>query len=378
MRLLIVDDEVQMADMVAAVATRAGWEPSTAHDAAGFKAAFQAKPPDASVIDLHLGVTDGIELLRFLADRKFKGRVALISGFDDRVLRAAEEIARLLGLQIAGVMRKPARVADIRELLERVKGQAEPLTPAHMAQAIDAGHMRMHYQPISAMNGLGAVKVEALVRWHDPTRGNMPPAKFIKVMESDGALMERFTLWAVETALAATSGMKTAGRRLPVSVNVSAVNLTSLDFPDRVADLARRYGVEPSSLVLEITETAATSDPTVTMDILTRLRLKGFGLSIDDFGTGYSSLVALHRLPFSEIKIDKLFVDEVPDHKEATSIVKTVCDLARNLNLACVAEGVETAQCIGALKELGVKLFQGFYISPPLPQDELGLWLERA
>ena len=200
----------------------------------------------------------------------------------------------------------------------------------------------------------------------------------IKVMESDGALMDRFTLWAVETALAATSGMKTAGRRLPVSVNVSAVNLTSLDFPDRVADLARRYGVEPSSLVLEITETAATSDPTVTMDILTRLRLKGFGLSIDDFGTGYSSLVALHRLPFSEIKIDKLFVDEVPDHKEATSIVKTVCDLARNLNLACVAEGVETAQCIGALKELGVKLFQGFYISPPLPQDELGLWLERA
>ncbi len=378
MRVLIVDDEVDMADMVAAVAARASWQTDTTHDSAGFKAAYGRGVPDAVVIDLHLGVTDGIELLRFLADKKFTGRVALMSGFDDRVLRAAEEIARLLGLKIAGVMRKPARVTDIRTLLDRIKGQAEPLTPAHMSQAMDAGHMRFHYQPISAMNGLATVKVEALARWNDPTRGYVPPAEFIRVMEGDSALMDRFTLWAVETALAGTANLKAAGRRLPVAVNVSAVNLTSLDFPDRVAELARRYNVAPSSLVLEITETAATSDPTVTMDILTRLRLKGFGLAIDDFGTGYSSLVALHRLPFSEIKIDKSFVDEVQDHKEAASIVKTVCDLARNLNLACVAEGVESGAAVQTLKELGVNLFQGFFISPPLPPEELERWLERA
>jgi EAL domain-containing protein (putative c-di-GMP-specific phosphodiesterase class I) len=377
MRLLIVDDEADMAGMVAAVAVRAGWLADTTHDSAGFKTAYAGAVPDAVIIDLHLGAADGIELLRFLADEKFTGRVALMSGFDDRVLRAAEEIARLLGLKIAGVMRKPARIADIRTLLDRIKGEAEPLTPAHLSQAMDAGHMRFHYQPIAAVHGLATVKVEALARWNDPTRGYVPPAEFVRVMESDGALMDRFTLWAVESALAGTASMKAAGRRLPVAVNVSAVNLTSLDFPDRVAELARRYDVEPGSLVLEITETAATSDPAVTMDILTRLRLKGFGLAIDDFGTGYSSLVALHRLPFSEIKIDKSFVDEVPDHKEAASIVKTVCDLARNLNLTCVAEGVETASAAQALQELGVDLFQGFYLSPPLPQEELERWLDR-
>jgi EAL domain-containing protein (putative c-di-GMP-specific phosphodiesterase class I) len=194
-------------------------------------------------------------------------------------------------------------------------------------------------------------------------------------MERLPELMERFTLWLIGETFRLLKDLRGGPHAPAHAINVSAVNLSDLTFPDRAADVVRACRAQPREVTLEVTETAATTDPLATMDILTRLRLKGFGVSLDDFGTGYSSLVALHRLPFDEIKIDRSFVAELHRSREARAIVKTVADLARNMNLVSVAEGVETEEQAARLRELGVQLLQGYHFSRPMPADQLGPWL---
>ncbi|MGQ0677914.1 MAG: EAL domain-containing protein [Rhodospirillales bacterium] len=253
----------------------------------------------------------------------------------------------------------------------------DPITPDRAEQAMAAGEMTAYFQPVVDADTRRPVKLEALARWKHPSLGDVPPGVFVPVMERWPETMERFTFWMIEEAFRLLKDLR-GGVRLPAhAVNVSAVNLADLKFPDRAVEIVHACRAQPRDVTLEITETATTSDPVATMDILTRLRLKGFGLSLDDFGTGYSSLVALHRMPFSEIKVDRSFVAELPRSREAAAIIKTIADLARNMNLVSVAEGVETEEQAARLRELGVQLLQGYLFSRPLPAKELERWLGR-
>jgi EAL domain-containing protein (putative c-di-GMP-specific phosphodiesterase class I) len=162
---------------------------------------------------------------------------------------------------------------------------------------------------------------------------------------------------------------------VPVAVNVSGANLRSIEYPDHVESLLG--GLEPGSLVFEVTESVATGNPIVA-DILTRLRLKGFALSIDDFGTGYSSLEALRRMPFSSIKVDQTFVADLASSKDSLAIVNSVVALARSMNLSSIAEGVETADVAQHLIALGVDELQGYHFSRPISFQQLVLWLRSA
>jgi EAL domain-containing protein (putative c-di-GMP-specific phosphodiesterase class I) len=160
-----------------------------------------------------------------------------------------------------------------------------------------------------------------------------------------------------------------------MAVNVSARNLHSLDFPDRLVELVTALGSSPAALTLEITESATTGDATMAMDILTRLRLKGFRLAMDDFGTGFSSLKALLNSPFSELKIDKSFVANVLTSRDARAIVGSVAHLARIMGLKTVAEGAETQAVIEQLTDFGVDSVQGYYVSRPMRGEHLPGWL---
>jgi EAL domain-containing protein (putative c-di-GMP-specific phosphodiesterase class I) len=252
----------------------------------------------------------------------------------------------------------------------------DAISPERIEQAMRSGEMTVHFQPVVDAATRRPVKLEALARWSHPQRGQVPPAEFVPVAERSPGAMKRFTFWIIEQTLRLLKDLRGGGPAPAYAVNVSAVNLADLDFPDRAAELVRACRVRPHEVTLEITESAATSDPTATLDILTRLRLKGFGLSLDDFGTGYSSLVALHHMPFSEIKVDRSFVAELHRSREAAAIIKTVADLARNMDLVSVAEGVETEEQAVRLGELGVRLLQGYHFSRPLPADALKAWLE--
>jgi EAL domain-containing protein (putative c-di-GMP-specific phosphodiesterase class I) len=254
---------------------------------------------------------------------------------------------------------------------------AEPLSAARVDEALAGDEMRLDFQPIVNLATREVEMFEALVRWQHPTCGLMLPDAFIPVTEQDTAVIDRLTRWVVRAGSAQARRLHELGTSARVAINISAKNLRNLDFPDQILDLTASLGCPPSWLTLEITESAATGDPTVTKDILARLRLKGFRLAMDDFGTGFSSLRALLNSPFSELKIDKSFVATVLTSRDARSIVESVAHLARDMGLKTVAEGVETQAVVDALAGFGVDSIQGYHVSRPMPADRIPGWLQR-
>ena len=246
--------------------------------------------------------------------------------------------------------------------------------PAELARAIANDELRLEYQPKVDVTTGAVLGVEALVRWHHPTRGRIGPDTFIPLAEQSG-LIGDLTRWVMRTSIAQWRRWHEDGLNISIAVNFSGRNLDEIEFPDVLEDLCRSRDVACSEFVIEITETATASDEVKMMDIATRLRLKGFRISIDDFGTGYSSLVQLQRLPFSEMKVDKSFVIQCTTARESLVIVKSIIDLAHNLNLKVVAEGVESLDVLELLRRLGCDLAQGYYVSRPMEGHKLPAWI---
>jgi diguanylate cyclase (GGDEF)-like protein len=221
-------------------------------------------------------------------------------------------------------------------------------------------------QPIVDLATGGPTGVEALIRWEHPRRGQLQPADFIPTVESS-ELLAPFTRYVLNKALASAAEWAAHGLDVPVSVNLSARNLLDLRLPADVAELLHTHQFSPHSLVLDITETVMMSDMEVVDEVLAGLRELGVQLAIDDFGTGYSSLAFLTRVAIDELKVDRSFVSRMADSPEAAAIVRTTVDLARQLGLRVVAEGVETAEQRAALTALDCTAAQGFFFFRPMP-----------
>lgn len=244
-----------------------------------------------------------------------------------------------------------------------------------LERALKLGGLRLVYQPkVSAADGQ-LVRVEALVRWAHQDLGAIPPARFIPLAEQHG-LIDDLTQWALRTALRQWREWNSAGLDTSVAVNISAVSLEQLDFPDLVERMCRALSVPIDRLTLELTE-GATQPLVNMMDTLTRFRIKGIGLALDDFGTGYSGLIQLRKLPFNEIKIDRQFVTDLPTSRDDQVIVRAVIELAHGLGLQVTAEGVETVEQLAALRALGCDLIQGYLLAHPLEAGDLVAWASR-
>jgi len=241
-------------------------------------------------------------------------------------------------------------------------------------RALAGQKLNLVYQPKVGLKDGRLGRVEALVRWDDPELGPVSPSRFVPLAEKHG-LIDPLTEWGLRETLRQWSLWREQGLETRLAFNISAVNLQRLDFPDLVEGMCREMGVPTDRLVLELTE-GATPPLVRLMDTLTRFRIKGMGLAIDDFGTGYSSLMQLRQLPFTEVKIDRCFVADLPSAHDSRLIVRTITELAHGLGLVATAEGVETVEQLRAVKELGCDVAQGFLVSPPLPPDELIGWNE--
>jgi diguanylate cyclase (GGDEF)-like protein len=241
---------------------------------------------------------------------------------------------------------------------------------AELHEAISGGQLVLHFQPKASLRTGEIVGVEALVRWEHPTRGLVPPADFVPLVERSG-LGRLLTLEVIGLALRAERDWRAAGLAIPVAVNTSAATLLDVRFPDDVAELLERWDAPPGVLALELTEETIMTDPERAQDVLARLSELGIDLSLDDFGTGYSSLSMLKRLPVRELKIDRSFVMDLLDDPGDAAIVRSTVDLARNLGLRVVAEGVENAATWDLLAEWGCDLAQGYHLSRPVPEAEL-------
>jgi diguanylate cyclase (GGDEF)-like protein len=245
---------------------------------------------------------------------------------------------------------------------------------AELRRALEHGELVLHYQPKVDLASGDVTGVEALVRWQHPTRGLLPPDEFVPLAERTGAVAD-LTRWVVDTALAQHRSWRDQGVDLPVAVNLAAANIVDLTLPERIAELLARHEVSGDRLECEISEHTVMGDPLRATEVLVRLRRLGVRLSLDDFGTGHSSLAYLKRLPLDEVKIDRSFVAGMAEDENDAVIVRSTIDLARNLGLAVVAEGVETAEVMRGLADLSCDTAQGFHVSRPLPAERLLPWL---
>lgn len=247
------------------------------------------------------------------------------------------------------------------------------MTPADLARAIAHSELFLVYQPVLDLASGDIRGVEALVRWRHPGRGVVPPLEFIGLAEANG-LIDALTHEVIGMALAQWRQWQEREFTPQLAINISAMNLAQIDFPDTVAALCHEHAVPYQQITVELTE-SATEDAVNMMDTLTRLRLRGLKIAIDDFGTGFSSLVQLRDLPFSEMKIDRSFVMTADSSKADFVIVKATIDLAHNLSLGVIAEGVESAKVLDLLRELGCDAAQGYYIARPMSGDDVLTWL---
>ena len=245
-----------------------------------------------------------------------------------------------------------------------------------LRHAVEHNELRLYLQPKVALHGQPGWAAEALVRWQHPQRGLVPPMEFIPFAEQTG-FVRHLTLWMFEEIARLLSGPQLAGKALRVSINLSTRDLMDPELSRRLGEILVRYGVLASAFCLEITESAIMDDPARAEAMLNRLSEQGFKLSIDDFGTGYSSLAYLKRLPVDELKIDKSFVMGMQVGEDDVMIVRSTIDLAHNLGLTVVAEGVETGEILEHLRALACDEAQGYHIARPLPVDDFLAWQAR-
>lgn len=247
---------------------------------------------------------------------------------------------------------------------------------AELGAAIREDQLLLHYQPKIRISDQSCLGCEALVRWFHPVMGLVPPGEFIPLAEMSD-LIRPLGMWVLNSALKQIAQWRKQGTVIPIAVNLSTRNLMDTDFPKHIESLLAEHEVPAHLLEIEITESTLIGDPERALQIIDRIHQLGVRFAIDDFGTGYSSLSYLKRLPIETLKIDRSFVGEMLSDEQDKVIVQSTLGLAHSFGLKVVAEGVEDAETLVALKELSCEEAQGFHISRPLPIDEFNTWLAQ-
>jgi len=362
---------------------------SNVHAAADGRSALAiVRDPDSRIdiviSDLDMPGMDGMEFIRHLADESGP-RVSLIlaSALDRKLVASIGTMTQAYGVRLLGIAEKPLTQTRLQELValhhpHQRTGGARGGAPSFSLDDIAAGLKRREFEPFLQPKvelATGRVRgAEALARWRHPEHGIVLPGAFIATLESS-ALIDDLTWTMLDQSADLCAQWRAAGLDLTVSVNMSLVSLGDLRLVDRVVDIVQAHGVDPAQIVLEITESAASSDTARALENLARLRLKGFGLSIDDYGTGYSSMQQLSRIAFTELKIDRAFVADSARHESTRVILASSLDMAKKLGLDAVAEGVESHADWVLLQQLGCDLAQGFLIARPMEASAFVPWM---
>ena len=377
-RLLVIDDDPDMCALVAHAATSAGLEATSSTDFEQFKAGL-TPDTDLVVIDLMMPKVDGIEVIRYLSDRHHRAEIVLISGFDKKVLNVASQLATTLGLDVRASLQKPVNHGQLRDVFAK-RGDARRQARAALADstsgndeeslrlALARDELVVHYQPQFRVKDRALAGFEALVRWQNPALGLLPAAAFIEAFEASG-LIEDLTFVVLRKVLAGRGKRRGEAARVPVSVNMSALLLRDLALPEKLQTVIAEHGGQPQHIQLEITESGLLRELHTALDILARIRLKQIQLSIDDFGTGYAMMHQLRRVPARELKLDMAFVQSMLTDESADIILKKTLELAHDLDMSVVAEGVETAEQLARLAQHGCDVAQGYLLGRPGPLD---------
>lgn len=363
-RLLVMDDDPDVGTFFGQVGEDLGFEVKVLNDPLQFRETVLAMSPTVILLDLQMPGRDGIELLRELSTLDRHPKVLIASGLDSRVLTTASELGLSMGVDVAGSFCKPIALDELEVLLVRLKSQKKIITASHLRQGIEQGQLVVHYLPKATLKSPGRWIIEgaeALVRWEHPEYGLLYPKDFIGVAEESGLITE-VTDFVFRAAMEQARVWFANGLYMELGVNLSAQFLGDLGFPDRLLTLIRENNLDPSMITLELMETTAMADPSVALDIMARLRVKNVNLCLDDFGTGASSLTHLYRMPFSEVKLDNQFTNDMRVREDARAMVEGLVYLAHKLKMRACAEGVQDAATLQMLEAMHCDKAQGHFI----------------
>ena len=334
------------------------------------------------ICDLYMPVMDGIQFLRYAANLEFPGSIILISGADKSILQSAHQLAQAHSLNIIGSISKPIQPIALEKILMSLGAMSrnlhrelfESITEEELRKGINGQELKYVFQPKVKPSTGEICGVEVLTRWAHHTRGILGPMTYIPLAERLGLVTDltkeilKFTMRQMKTWMSRKLNFK-------IAINVSVDSLKEYDFADYVITTAKEYGVKPDNIIIEVTESQLVQDIKSTMETLTRLRLHNIGVSIDDFGTGYATMEQLKRIPFTELKIDRMFVTEATNDHSTRAILESTIQLAKKLQLQTVAEGVETREDWTLVDKLGCDYAQGYYFAKPMSGKMFETWM---
>jgi EAL domain-containing protein (putative c-di-GMP-specific phosphodiesterase class I)/ActR/RegA family two-component response regulator len=338
---------------------------------------------DVAVIDLALGGMDGLELLRAIAALKSSVRLIVVGVQPASVLFSVETLAQAYGVELLGTIAKPVSSAKLKTLLDNLQPAARPRTvaqsPAFSFAEVGVGLQQRQFEPFFQPKielATGQVKgLETFARWRHPEHGVLGPGAFIDALEQNNRI--DFLDWTmIELSVERCRQYHDQGIPISISLNLAPETLAHPNFIRQVQSCMKRHGVMPDYLTFEMTESSILKFDVDFIERLVRLRMMGFGLAIDDYGTGRSNLQLLARIPFSELKIDRSFVDGASKKRPLGTVLKSCLGLAHSLDRMSVAVGVETRQDWDFLQGLGCTYAQGYHIANPMEAGAFPGWLE--
>lgn len=384
--ILVLDDEPFMLKLIARMLSNLGHDiVSTCDNGHAALKLLDAplQPPDLILLDINMPQMDGIEFVRHLVEHRYLGALILVSGEDERVLQSIEKLVQAHNITVLGYLNKPVLPERLATLINSripylagaVKADKKVYGEAELRAAIAHGELVNYYQPKVSLKTGEVVGAETLVRWLHTSDGLIMPDQFVGLAEQYG-LIDALTHMVLLAALPQARRWQDAQLSLRLAVNLSMDNLVSLSFLDEVINLTTEAGVRPENLMLEVTESRLMQDQRVSLEILTRLRLKRFKLSIDDFGTGNSSLTQLRNIPFDELKIDQSFVHGAWANDTQRAMFDASLGLARQLGMETVAEGVEDQADWDFLRQQDCDVAQGYFIARPMRAEQFVPWMQ--
>jgi EAL domain-containing protein (putative c-di-GMP-specific phosphodiesterase class I) len=372
--MLVLEPDAESRALLCALAARMGCEHVESESIEHLNEVLAVRRPTIAALAVDRVETVYFRLLDILSKHDVKPVMLLIGGVGSRVLAGARRAAESRGLSVVGAVCRPLDQIAIEKLLEPHLAVAPPVPREDLEQALAEHELTLVYQPKLAVSSaeINIQGLEALVRWQHPRRGLLQPRHFLHAVEEYG-LMSQLTDFVLMDAIRQAGQWRSDGLQMEIIVNLSTKLVEDRDFPQRLATLLHENDFPPQQLTFDVTESLSVADRNLLVDVFTRLRILGVGLSLDNFGTGLSSLTELYRMPFSEIKVDHTLIADASREHEARVIVEAIVNLGHTLRLNVCAEGVETRQTLEFVRRVGFDTVQGRFFSAPVPASEVEL-----
>ncbi len=337
---------------------------------------------DLALIDLEMPEMDGISLLREIASGQLLSSIIINSAKDPSLILSVGAMAENDGLNVLGTFKKPIRLAYLHSSLNQLL-QFDPehdrrncqlnITVEELGPAIDNNELIINFQPKLTANKLMLNSVEVLLRWKHKVHGIVPPDSFIPLAERFG-IIDKLTYKLFQMALTQLKTWLSKGANFNLAINLSPLSLNETELAEHIVKIVKEYKINPEQIILEITENTVAEQISQAIETLAKLRLSGFQISIDDFGTGYASIQQLSRVPATELKIDKSLIQNIATRPQQQAILKNTLNMARDLRLKTVVEGVEYEDDFLYLKKYPIDLMQGYLLARPMNSQDFEYW----